>query len=104
MDLLIKNFRKVNTTTQYKSIILQVFSNYKMNFLEVVESSNDAPLNLSLKSSKSSSTPTDNSKNNNSQQKDLDLVSVNNLSNLQNLTAGIGMFANDNKREFIFNP
>ncbi|KAG5678274.1 hypothetical protein PVAND_007963 [Polypedilum vanderplanki] len=49
----------------------------------------DAPLNLSLKSSSESS------KNNS---KDFDLASVNNLSNLQNLTAGIGMFGNDKQQ------
>lgn len=63
----------------------------------------DAPLNLCMKASnKSDDTETSSTglslKNNLPKDSDL-LSSVNNLSNLQNLTAGIGFFANDNSKQ-----
>jgi hypothetical protein len=64
----------------------------------------DAPLNLCMKASKLSSDESETSsglslKNNLPKDSDL-LSSVNNLSNLQNLTAGIGFFAsNDNNKQ-----
>lgn len=67
----------------------------------------DAPLNLSLKSTSEPKTSMSN-------ENVLDLIidknhgksadsatSVNNLSNLQNLTAGIGLIAGDSKGEFV---
>lgn len=64
----------------------------------------DAPLNLSMKSKSSDESESSSTVKSNNLPKDSDLLSsVNNLSNLQNLTAGIGLFAsndgNKNQKE-----
>lgn len=69
-------------------------------FLESdASSADDLPLNLSLKTSNQSSSSSENSKN---LQKEFDLATVNNLSNLQNLTAGIGTYNNDKRKSKFF--
>lgn len=62
----------------------------------------DAPLNLSLKSTSEPKTSNENIQDliiDKNLGKSADSASVNNLSNLQNLTAGIGLIAGDGKGE-----
>ena len=69
------------------------------NYQEAAGEDGDSPLNLCMKSSKSSDTPELNPYKN-SLPKDSDLLSsVNNLSNLQNLTAGIGLYSSNDSKQ-----
>lgn len=66
----------------------------------------DGPLNLSLKTkcAPKASTPSENILDlimNKTSEKSSDSASVNNLSNLQNLTAGIGLLSGDSKGDTL---